>query len=141
MKTLKLGRDFEMPAEKALTETFALLAVRGAGKSNAARVMAEEFFKASLPFVAIDPVGSWRGLRAARDGKGKGLAIPHAVPRRCLMPVPDALFRGPVICRNDEDSCLYCREQDGIDAEPDWGPPFLGCYAKDGCRCTVAGED
>lgn len=75
MKGLKISQELELPAE-AVTETFGLLAVRGAGKSNAARVMAEEMFKAGLPFVAVDPVGSWRGLRASRDGKGPGLAIP-----------------------------------------------------------------
>ena len=72
---LHLGEGLALPLE-AVTETFGLLAVRGAGKSNAARVMAEEMFKAGLPFVAIDPVGSWKGLRASRDGKGPGLPIP-----------------------------------------------------------------
>jgi hypothetical protein len=32
-------------------------------------------FSAKLPFVAVDPVGSWYGLRAGRDG-GQGLSIP-----------------------------------------------------------------
>src|SRR5438067_892478 len=38
--------------------------------------MAEEMFKAGLPFVAIDPVGSFFGLRSSKDGRGPGLAIP-----------------------------------------------------------------
>ena len=67
MKQLQLAKGLELPLE-AVTETFALLAVRGAGKTNAARVMAEEMFAAKLPFVAVDPVGSWYGLRAGRDG-------------------------------------------------------------------------
>jgi DNA helicase HerA-like ATPase len=51
--------------------------MRGAGKTNAARVMAEELHKAGRPFVAIDPVGAWWGLRASRDGKPDGgLPIP-----------------------------------------------------------------
>src|SRR6185295_19896635 len=74
-KRLHISPDLAFPPE-AVTETFGLLAVRGAGKSNAARVMAEEMFSAGLPFVAVDPVGSWRGLRASRDGKGPGLPIP-----------------------------------------------------------------
>jgi len=57
---------------KSVTSTFALLAVRGAGKSNAARVMAEEMFRNGLRFVVIDPVGSWPGLRAGEHG----IAIP-----------------------------------------------------------------
>lgn len=75
MKQLRLSPELAIPAE-AVTETFGLLAVRGAGKTNTARVMAEEMFAAGLPFVAIDPVGSWYGLRAGRDGKTPGLAIP-----------------------------------------------------------------
>jgi len=71
---LSLG-GVKLPLE-AVTQTFGLLAVRGAGKTNAARVMAEEMFDVGLPFVAVDPVGSWFGLRAGRDGKpGGGIPI------------------------------------------------------------------
>ena len=72
--TLKLGPKLSMPAE-AVTETFGILAVRGAGKTNTARVLAEEMFRARLPFVAIDPVGSWWGLRSSRSGKQPGLEV------------------------------------------------------------------
>ncbi len=74
-ETLKISKDLELPAEY-VTSTGGLLAVRGAGKTNAARVIAEEMFGAGLPFVAIDPVGSWYGLRSSRDGKSAGLPIP-----------------------------------------------------------------
>lgn len=70
-----LSMGFTMPLD-AVTRTFALLAVRGAGKSNTARVMAEEMFRNSLPFVAVDPVGCWWGLRSSADGKSPGLSIP-----------------------------------------------------------------
>jgi hypothetical protein len=60
----------------SITQTFGILAVRGAGKTNAGRVMAEQMFDLKLPFVAVDPVGSWYGLRASRDGKTPGLPIP-----------------------------------------------------------------
>lgn len=33
-------------------------------------------FAAGLPFVAVDPVGSWYGLRSSADGKTAGLPIP-----------------------------------------------------------------
>lgn len=75
MTILRLAKDLTMPPS-AITETFALLAVRGAGKSNTGAVMAEEMFKARLPFVVIDPVRAWWGLRSSRDGKGPGLPIP-----------------------------------------------------------------
>jgi hypothetical protein len=74
-RTLRLAEDLVLPLD-AITQTFGVLAVRGAGKSNLAAVMAEEFAQAHLPFVVIDPVGSWFGLRSSADGKGPGLALP-----------------------------------------------------------------
>lgn len=73
--TLRLAKDLSLPTD-AVTETFAILAMRGAGKTNLARCMAEEMFHAKLHFAVIDPVGSWWGLRASRDGKSPGLPIP-----------------------------------------------------------------
>jgi hypothetical protein len=74
-KKLVLGPKISLPLD-AVTETFGILAVRGAGKSNTAAVMAEEMFANHLPFVVIDPVGSWWGLRSSSNGKGPGLSIP-----------------------------------------------------------------
>lgn len=68
---LKISPTLELPLS-AVTQRSALLAVSGAGKSNAARAMAEEFHAAKLPFVAIDPKGDWWGLRAGSDGRPKG---------------------------------------------------------------------
>jgi hypothetical protein len=73
---LKLSNNLSLPKE-AITETFGVLAARGAGKSNTAAVMAEEMFDAGLPFCVIDPVGSWWGLRS--NGKGTGPGIPIAI--------------------------------------------------------------
>ena len=73
---LKLSKDLSLPDE-AITETFGILAARGAGKSNTAAVMAEEMFDAQLPFCVIDPVGSWWGLRS--NGKGTGPGLPIAI--------------------------------------------------------------
>jgi uncharacterized protein len=72
---LHIADNLSLPVQ-AITETFGILAVRGAGKSNTAAAMAEEMFKASLPFVVVDPVGCWYGLRSSKDGKGPGLPIP-----------------------------------------------------------------
>jgi len=74
-KSLRLAKDLTLPLD-AVSRTFGILAVRGAGKSNTAAVMAEEMFAAGLPFVVIDPVGSWYGLRSSADGKSAGLPIP-----------------------------------------------------------------
>jgi len=72
---LKIGAKLSLPLD-AVTQTFGVLSIRGAGKSNLAAVMAEEMYAAGLPFVVIDPVGSWWGLRSSGDGKGPGLAVP-----------------------------------------------------------------
>ncbi|HEV8642057.1 MAG TPA: DUF87 domain-containing protein [Methylomirabilota bacterium] len=72
---LHVSPQLALPTE-AITETFGILAARGAGKSNTAAVMAEEMFRAKLPFVVVDPVGCWWGLRSSGDGKGPGLPLP-----------------------------------------------------------------
>lgn len=72
--SLQLGRNISLPDE-AITETFGILAARGAGKSNTAAVMAEEMYARRLPFVVVDPVGSWWGLRSSKTGAGPGLKI------------------------------------------------------------------
>ena len=68
---LHLSRSLSVPPSY-VTSTGGVLAVRGAGKTNASRLMAEQMFDAGYPFVAVDPVGSWYGLRAGRDGSKRG---------------------------------------------------------------------
>lgn len=72
--TLHIAPELALPLE-AVTETFAILAVKRAGKSNAAVVMAEEMFDAGVPWVAVDPKGDWWGVRAAGDGEAPGLSV------------------------------------------------------------------
>lgn len=82
MTTLNISPTLQLPID-AVTETFAFLAVRRAGKSNAAVVMAEEMFKAGLPWVAIDPKGDWWGMRSpGRGGEGLPVALFGAAGRR-----------------------------------------------------------
>lgn len=73
-KGLRISPQLTLPLD-AVTETFAILAKRRAGKSNAAVVLAEEMFDAGLPWVAVDPKGDWWGVRASGDGKSPGLAV------------------------------------------------------------------
>jgi hypothetical protein len=86
MTGLRLASNLVLPPD-AVTETFGILAVRGAGKSNTAAVMAEEMFHAKLPFVVVDPVRTWWGIRASRDGTGPGLAVPIFGGRRADVPL------------------------------------------------------
>lgn len=70
-----LATDLSIPTS-SVTETFAIIAMRGSGKSNTAALMAEGFFKNHLPFCVIDPMGNWWGLRSSANGKNAGLPIP-----------------------------------------------------------------
>lgn len=72
--TLQIAGNLTLPSE-AVTQTFAILAKRGAGKTYTAAVMAEEMLIANLPVVICDPIGVWWGLRAGADGKSPGLPI------------------------------------------------------------------
>lgn len=74
-RRLRIADDLTLPKD-AVTQTFGVLAVRGSGKSNLAAVMAEQMSANALPFVVIDPVGSWWGLRSNAAGIGPGLSIP-----------------------------------------------------------------
>lgn len=60
---MQIASDFGLPIE-SVTETFCVLARRGAGKTYSASVMAEEMLKAKQQIVALDPTGSWWGLRS-----------------------------------------------------------------------------
>ncbi|HEV3262410.1 MAG TPA: helicase HerA-like domain-containing protein [Gemmataceae bacterium] len=74
MTRLHIADDFSLPAE-AVTQTFAILAKRGVGKTYTAAVMVEEMLKAGLHTVVVDPVGVWWGLRSSADGRHDGLPI------------------------------------------------------------------
>ena len=73
MNDINLG-SIQLPLNTA-TLALAILAKRGAGKTYAAAVLAEEFFRNKIPFVAIDPIDVWWGLRFDAEGKDKGLPI------------------------------------------------------------------
>jgi uncharacterized protein len=70
-RQLRISPRLSLPLE-AVTETFALLAKRGAGKTYTASVLVEEMLAAHLQVVVVDPIGAWWGLRAGADGKPDG---------------------------------------------------------------------
>lgn len=73
MNNLCLSAELSIPAE-ALTQTFAILAKRGAGKTYTALVLAEEMFRVGQ-VVVVDPVGVCWGLRSSADGQKLDLPI------------------------------------------------------------------
>lgn len=74
MTDLRIAADLTLPVD-AVTQTFGILARKGAGKTYTALVMAEEMIKASLPVVILDPLGACWGLRVSADGTGPGLPV------------------------------------------------------------------
>jgi uncharacterized protein len=75
MTKLKIARGLELDADYVGGGTFALLAKKGAGKTYTGRVMAEEFWEAKVPFVVLDPMGAWWGLRSSADGDSDGIPV------------------------------------------------------------------
>lgn len=71
---LKISAGLTLPLD-AVTGTFAILAIRGVGKTHTASVMAEEMLAAGQPIVAYDPTGAWWGLKSSADGKRPGFPV------------------------------------------------------------------
>lgn len=67
-------KPFTLPLD-FVTRTLAIVAIRGAGKTIAATVLAEEMAEAGLPWIAFDPVGVWWGLRVNPDGSPGGYPV------------------------------------------------------------------
>lgn len=71
---LEMATGLSLPLD-AVTETFAILAKRGKGKTYTAAVMCEEMIGAGMPVVVFDPVGVWWGLRSSASGTEAGLPV------------------------------------------------------------------
>ena len=74
MNQLKISPKLSLPIDVA-RRVFSFLAIRGAGKTYCAAVLAEEMLKAGIPIIIIDPMGVWWGLRVGHAGKGTGYPI------------------------------------------------------------------
>lgn len=66
--TIKLSSNLSLPLE-LVTQTCAIIARKGAGKTYAASKVAEQMLSAAAQVIVVDPVGNWFGLRLAKDGK------------------------------------------------------------------------
>jgi hypothetical protein len=86
MNQLTISKDLSLPDE-AVTQTFAILAKRGVGKTYTASVMAEEMLKKGLQVVIVDPIGVWWGLRSSADGQSDGLPIIIAGGEKADIPI------------------------------------------------------
>lgn len=71
---LRIAPDLALP-DDVVTQSIAILARRGAGKTYTATVLVEEVVRASLPVVVLDPTGAWWGLRSSVDGQSAGMPV------------------------------------------------------------------
>lgn len=74
MKRIQISGDFSLPLE-VVTQSIAILAKKGAGKSYCMRKISEQIFKAGQQICIIDPKGDQYGIRYNQSGKGAGLPI------------------------------------------------------------------
>jgi DNA helicase HerA-like ATPase len=72
VKAMNLG-SIQLPINSA-TKTFGVIGKRGGGKTYTGGVMAEEFYKAKIPFVVFDPIDTWYGLRLSVLALAAGLS-------------------------------------------------------------------
>jgi DNA helicase HerA-like ATPase len=71
---IRIAKSLELPDDVA-TQSIAILARRGAGKTYTASVIVEEVIRAKVPVVVLDPTGAWWGLRTSADGQKPGLPV------------------------------------------------------------------
>ena len=71
---IRIAKGLELPDDVA-TQSIAILARRGAGKTYTASVIVEEVIRAGIPVVVLDPTGAWWGLRTSADGQKPGLPV------------------------------------------------------------------
>lgn len=72
--SIRISDKFTLPLDIA-SQAIVEVGIRGSGKTNSARALAEELLKAGVPICVIDPTDAWWGLRSSRDGKGDGYPV------------------------------------------------------------------
>jgi hypothetical protein len=61
--------------DSTVTESIGIVAQRGSGKTYLTTVLAEEMSLGGLPFVVLDPMGVYWGLRSSSDGTAPGRPV------------------------------------------------------------------
>ncbi len=72
--TTSAGKPLDLPLDIA-TESTAIIARKGRGKSYTARIVAEALIANHVQIVVADPTDVWWGIRASKDGKGPGCNV------------------------------------------------------------------
>lgn len=71
---IKIANGLELPTD-AVTQTFAQIGRKGAGKTYLASMIAEQMLDIKAQIIVLDPIGNWWGLRVDADGVSKGKDI------------------------------------------------------------------
>jgi uncharacterized protein len=74
MSKLHISANLSLPVE-SVTQTFAILGIRGSGKTNTAVDMMEEMLEHGQQCITIDPTDAWYGIRSSKDGKSEGFKV------------------------------------------------------------------
>lgn len=74
MADLLISEELQLSIDY-VTKTAAIFAQRRKGKTYTASVIAEELYAAGIPWVALDPTGSWWGLRAGANKGDDGIPV------------------------------------------------------------------
>ena len=72
--TTSKGKAFTLPLD-LITQTVAILAKRGVGKTTTGAVISEELMDAGQRICVIDPTGAHWGLKSTADGKGAAYPV------------------------------------------------------------------
>lgn len=101
------GKAVNLPIE-FVTETAAILARRGAGKTYTGNVVAEEFLACGHQIVVIDPLNAWWGLRSSADGKKPGYPIVIFGGARGDLPLEVGMAKGvaDLVAEDRDFSCV-----------------------------------
>lgn len=86
MTKLRLAPELSVPID-IVTETLAVLGIRGSGKTNTAVVLAEELLEHTQQVVVIDPTDVWWGLKSSADGQGPGYPVIVLGGRKAELPL------------------------------------------------------
>lgn len=71
---LDITDDIKLPLDLA-AQAIVEVGIRGSGKTNTGRRLAEQLVKAGVPICVVDPTDAWWGMRASRDGRGDGYPV------------------------------------------------------------------
>jgi hypothetical protein len=85
---VQVAPDVALPLE-TVTETIAVLGIRGSGKTNTATVIAEELLRHGQQVVVLDPTDCWWGLRSSSSGKQQGFPVVVMGGRRGDLPLAE----------------------------------------------------